>query len=54
MTETQTAAHQLAQAIAGFRVQEKAARQSLIVLGCNLRNIARQFGLYRLADAMQD
>ena len=54
MTEIQTLQYQLAQAIAGFKVQERTATRSLIVLGCNLRNVARQFGLYRLADAIRD
>lgn len=50
MNELDTLRHQLAQAIAGYRVAETQATKSLTVLGCALHNIAAQAGLYRLAD----
>lgn len=50
MNELDTLRHQLAQAIAGYRVAEKQANRSLVALGCNLHNVAAQHGLYRLAD----
>lgn len=52
MTEHQHAAHQLAQAIASYRVAEKAATRSLVILDCTLHNVASQYGLTELWAAM--
>lgn len=53
MNEYQTAAAELASVIAGFRVQEKRARQALIVAACQMSNLTRLVGLYRLAESIQ-
>lgn len=48
MSDTQIAAHQLAQAIARFRLAERDANRSLVVAGCTIRNIAARFGFHAL------
>lgn len=48
MNEYQTAAADLAAAIAGFRLAERNASQALVVAECELHNLANRAGLRHL------
>lgn len=52
MNELDTLRHQLAQAIAGYRIAERHANQALIVADCQIRNLANRAGLYTFTARM--